>query len=96
MTNPPPRPVSLPSPRELPLLEDPEHPGRFVVRRIGTLTLLLVGGLCAAMLLAGSQVRLEVPVPGEGAPRVESVSLGHYVLRQLGLWPLPGRAEPAP
>ncbi|RKH47486.1 two-component sensor histidine kinase, partial [Corallococcus llansteffanensis] len=47
MTHEPPRPTAPPLPTRLPLLEDPEHPGLFVVRRIGTLTLLLVAGLCA-------------------------------------------------
>lgn len=83
-------------PPRLPLLEDPEHPGVFVVRRMGTLTLLLIGGLGAAIFLAGSLVRLNVPVPGGNPARVEPVSLGHYVVRQLGLWPLPGREDTAP
>ena len=83
MTHESPRPTP-PLPARLPLVEDPEHPGLFVVRRIGTLTLLLVAGLCVAMLLAGSLVQLTVLVPGEEPPRRESVSLGTYVFRQFG------------
>ena len=79
-----------PLPARLPLVEDPEHPGLFIVRRIGTLTLLLVAGLCAGMVLAGSLVRLTVLVPGEDPPRRESVSLGTYVFRQLRHGGLPG------
>lgn len=96
MENLPPRPTASPRLTRLPLLEDPEHPGLFVVRRIGTLTVLLVTGLCAAMLLAGSRVRLSVPVPGETPPRTESVSLATYVLRQLGRasGPEPGGVAP--
>ncbi|WP_147444633.1 hypothetical protein [Corallococcus sp. CA053C] len=90
MTPEPSRPTAPPLPARLPLLEDPAHPGLFIVRRIGTLTLLLVVGLCAAMLLAGSLVQMTVLVPGEDPPRRESVSLGAYVFRQLGHWRLPG------
>jgi hypothetical protein len=80
-----PRDVPPNEPPHLPLLEDPEHPGVFIVNRLGTLTALLIAVLCVGMLLAGSLVRLHVPVQGEGPPRRESVSLGEYVARQLGL-----------
>ncbi|WP_223642926.1 hypothetical protein [Corallococcus sp. EGB] len=70
----------------LPLLEDPDHAGLFVVRRIGTLTLLLVVVLGAGMALAGSLVHLTVSVPDAVPPRTESVSLGTYVLQQLKHW----------
>ncbi|MBN8228782.1 hypothetical protein JYK02_14835 [Corallococcus macrosporus] len=86
MANEPPRPTLPPLPSHLPLLEDPDHAGLFVVRRIGTLTFLLVGVLCAGMALAGSLVRLTVSVPESVPPRTESVSLGTYVLRQLQHW----------
>ncbi|RKH16686.1 hypothetical protein D7X74_14695 [Corallococcus sp. CA047B] len=86
MTNQPPRPVAPP----LPLLEDPDHPGLFVVRRIGILTFLLVAALGSVMLLAGSLVRLTVAVPDAVPPRTESITLGTYVLRQLGHARLPG------
>ena len=79
-------PPETPPPSELgrlPLLEDPEHPGLFVVRRIGLITLLLVGVLGAGMGLAGSLVHLTVSVPGAEPPRTESMSLGAYVLEQL-------------
>ncbi|RYZ42086.1 MAG: hypothetical protein EOO71_09335 [Myxococcaceae bacterium] len=90
MTNEPPRPVASPLPARLPLLEDPDHPGLFVVRRIGILTFLLVVGLGAGMLLAGSLVRLTVSVPDAVPPRTESITLGTYVFRQLEHARLPG------
>ncbi len=96
MANEPPRPVALPSPPRLPLLEDPPHPGLFIVRRIGTLTLLLIAGLCVAILLAGSLVRLDVPVQGGGPARVESVTLATYLTRQLERWRPPGLGGAAP
>ncbi|QRK07405.1 hypothetical protein JQX13_46545 [Archangium violaceum] len=96
MANEPPRLIELPSPPRLPLLEDPDHPGVFVVKRIGMLTALLVGGLCTALLLAGSFVRLDVPVQAEGATRMESMTLGAYVARQLGLWTPLGSEGAAP
>ena len=67
----------------LPLLEDPDHAGIFIVRRIGLLTLLLVVGLGVGMALAGSLVRLTVSVPGADPPRTQSMTLGAYVLEQL-------------
>ncbi|MCY1040864.1 hypothetical protein OV208_05965 [Corallococcus sp. bb12-1] len=90
MTHEPLRPVAPPLPARLPLLEDPDHPGLFVVRRIGFLTLLLVAGLGALMLVAGWLVRLTVSVPDAVPPRTESVTLGTYVFRQLGHARLPG------
>ncbi|RKH74199.1 hypothetical protein [Corallococcus aberystwythensis] len=81
-----PRPTASPLPSRLPLLEDPDHAGLFVVRRIGTLTFLLVGVLCVGMGLAGSLVHLTVSVPDAVPPRMETVSLGTYVFRQLGHW----------
>ncbi|MBZ4376259.1 hypothetical protein [Corallococcus sp. AS-1-6] len=92
MANEPPRPL----PSRLPLLEDPDHAGLFVVRRIGTLTLLLVLALGAGMALAGSLVRLTVSVPDAVPPRTESVSLGTYVFRQLKHWSpsRPGGSSP--
>ncbi|MFB1484161.1 hypothetical protein [Corallococcus sp. RDP092CA] len=86
MTNEPPRSSAPPLPSRLPLLEDPDHAGLFVVRRIGTLTLLLVVVLGAGMGLAGSLVHLTVSVPDAVPPRTESVSLGAYVFRQLKHW----------
>ncbi|WP_375743399.1 hypothetical protein NR800_35145 [Corallococcus interemptor] len=96
MANEPPRPTSQPLPSRLPLLEDPDHAGLFVVRRIGTLTLLLVLALGAGMALAGSLVRLTVSVPDAVPPRTESVSLGTYVFRQLKHWSpsRPGGSSP--
>ncbi|WP_375756923.1 hypothetical protein [Corallococcus exercitus] len=91
MANELPRPTAPPLPSTLPLLEDPDHAGLFVVRRIGTLTFLLVAVLCAGMALAGSLVHLTVAVPEAVPPRTESVSLGTYVLRQLQHWK-PSRA----
>lgn len=79
----PPETPPLPDLGQLPLLADPEHPGLFVVRRIGLLTLVLVGVLGAGMGLAGSLVHLTVSVPGADPPRTESMSLGAYVLEQL-------------
>lgn len=83
-------------PSRLPLLEDPDHPGLFIVRRIGTLTLLLIAGLGGGMLLAGSLVRMTVSVPDTRPPRTESVSLGEYVFQQLQHWrhSEPGGAAP--
>ncbi|KFA88005.1 hypothetical protein [Archangium violaceum] len=83
-------------PPHLPLLEDPDHPGVFIVNRLGTLTALLIGILCVGMLLAGSFVRLDLPVQGEHPSRTESVSLGTYLARQLGLSKLPGLGGTAP
>jgi hypothetical protein len=75
----PPRAPALPP---LPLLEDPaDQRGLFFVRRVVLLTVLLIAALAAGMALAGSLVRVSVPVPGEA--RRESLSLGTYVLRQL-------------
>lgn len=81
-----PRPSPPPLLSRLPLLEDPDHAGLFVVRRIGTLTLLLVVVLGAGMALAGSLVHLTVSVPDAVPPRTESVSLGTYVFQQLKHW----------
>ncbi|AFE04055.1 hypothetical protein COCOR_01431 [Corallococcus coralloides DSM 2259] len=80
----------------LPILEDPDHAGLFVVRHIGTLALLLVLALGTGMALAGSLVRLTVSIPDAVPPRTESVSLGTYVFRQLKLWSpsRPGDASP--
>ncbi|NRD53883.1 hypothetical protein D7Y11_19855 [Corallococcus sp. AB018] len=86
MANELPRPTAQPLPSRLPLLEDPDHAGLFVVRRIGTLTLLLILVLGAGMVLAGSLVHLTVSVPDAVPPRTESVSLGTYVFRQMKLW----------
>ena len=70
------------------LLEDPAHPGAFVVKRFGTLSVLLIVGLGVGLSLVGTLVRLQVPVPGAEPPRRESVSLARYVARELGLpWP---------
>ncbi|WPB82508.1 hypothetical protein KYC5002_25765 [Archangium violaceum] len=85
-----------PEPPHLPLLEDPDHPGVFIVNRLGTLTALLIGALCVGMFLAGSFVRLDIPVQSEGPPRTKSVSLGTYLARQLGLSKLPGLGGAAP
>ncbi|GMU00956.1 hypothetical protein KH5H1_50760 [Corallococcus caeni] len=91
MANELPRPTAPPLPSTLPLLEDPDHAGLFVVRRIGTLTFVLLVVLGAGMALAGSLVHLTVSVPDAIPPRTESVSLGTYVMRQLQHWK-PSRA----
>ncbi|RKH72610.1 hypothetical protein D7X55_18105 [Corallococcus sp. AB049A] len=89
MANESPRPT-------LPLLEDPDHAGLFVVRRIGMLTALLIIVLGAGMALAGSLVHLTVSVPDAVPPRTESVSLGTYVFRQLQQWRPSGPGGTAP
>jgi hypothetical protein len=66
-----------PRPRApLRLVPDPQHPGAFVVRHVGTLSVLLVGGLLTGLCLVGALVRLNAPEP---------MSLGRYVARELGL-----------
>ncbi|NOK15517.1 hypothetical protein [Corallococcus carmarthensis] len=86
MANELPHPTASPRPSRLPMLEDPDHAGLFVIRRIGTLTFLLIAALAAGMGLAGSLVHLTVSVPDAVPPRTESVSLGTYVFRQLQRW----------